>query len=247
MSLFSTVVCPPPSSALSPVSRFVLSPLGLHDSSSQHSQLHQTLCYPANVYHSEILQPYVYPVVEKLQDRAQAHPIYVKGLEPAYRIGSSAGQRAWDGPVKPVVERIQRGARRVYLTFVEPHLPYIKTKARALTAPYTSRLASYHETYLSPHISTAGKYSQIAGKRSVESYNYVKAHPLTGTAAKYANKGFQVGKARTQQAYRLAKPHAVRAGKEAERITREILGPRVIAGLEWSGVQIGKGWVVVKQ
>jgi len=232
---------------MSPVSRFVLSPLGLHDSSSQHSQLHQTLCYPANVYHSEVLQPYVYPVINKLQDRAQAHPIYVKGLEPAYRMGSTAGQRAWEGPIKPVVERIQRGARRVYLTFVEPHIPYIRNKFTAITAPYTSRLATYHNAYVSPHLNTAGQYAQTAGKRSVDSYNYVKAHPLTGTAGKYANRAFQIGKARTQQVYAWSKPHAIRAGNEAARIAREILGPRVIASLKWSGVQVEKGWAVVKQ
>lgn len=246
LSLFSTVVCPPPTESISPLSRFVLAPLGLHDASSQHSELHRTLCYPANVYHREVLQPYIYPVVADLQSRAQAHPIYTKALEPGYRVASANGKRIWEGPVRPVVEKTRKGVRRAYLTFVEPHLPYLRTKVHTLTAPYTSRISALHRQYVAPHLTTAGRYAQTAGKSTVDTYKYVAAHPFTGHAGRYANAGYQVSKAKSQQAYEWSKPHAIRGGREAERIAREILGPRVIAGAKYAGEQIHRIWVLVK-
>jgi ElaB/YqjD/DUF883 family membrane-anchored ribosome-binding protein len=246
MSLFSTVVCPPPGEPLSPLSRFVLAPLGLHDHSGQHSQLHKAFCYPSNVYHKEVLQPYVYPIVNDLQDRATRHPIYAKGLEPAYRSASTTSERLWNGPVKPVVQRIERGARKIYLTFVQPHIPFIRTKISALTAPYTSRISAFHQSSVSPHLNTAGRHARQAAKRSVDAYNYVAAHPFTGNAGRYANRGYKLARNRAQQAYTFSKPHAIRAGKEAERIAREILGPRAVKAIEFAGDKAGQAYTVVK-
>lgn len=231
LSLFSTIVCPLPSGP-SPLSKFVLSPLGLHDSSSQHSQLHQTLCYPASVYQSEFLQPYVYPIVENLENRAYNHPIYKKALEPAYTLASTRSKQLWQGPIRPVFNKIVRSARKAYLTFVDPHVPLIKAKTAEYTAPLTTRVSALHQTYLAPHLATAQGYAQAAGKSSAETYKYVKAHPISGQVAKYANKTYRISRKRSQQAYKWARPHAIRYGKEAERITREILGPRVIRGLK---------------
>lgn len=246
MSLFSTVFCPPPGSDVSPVSRFVLSPLGLHDHSGRHSQLHQTLCYPSNVYHRNVLQPYIYPFIEDRLDRIRAGPVYVKAIKPAYTSAVETTRQAWNGPVKPVVERIQRGARKFYLTFVEPHIPYLKTKYTALTAPYTSRVTAFHNQHLAPHLATANRYAHSTSKRSVELYKQVAAHPYTGHAARYANQIYQLAKVKGHQAYQISKPHAIRAGKEAERVVREILGPRVLEGLKWSKGQLDKVGAIVK-
>lgn len=246
LSLFSTVICPPPNENVSPISKFVLSPLGLHDHSGQHSQLHQALCHPANLYHRDVLQPYVYPIVDDLQSRATRHPIYVKGLEPAYRVASINGQRAWNGPIKPWVNKARRGVRRVYLNFVQPHIPYLRGKIDAWTAPYTSRISAFHRSNVAPHLDTASRYAQQAGKRSVDTYNYAASHPFTGQAGKYANKGYQFSRVKGQQAYEYSRPHAIRAGKEAERIAREILGPRAVSAISYAGDKAGQGWGVVK-
>lgn len=243
-SLFSTVVCPPPGPQ-GAVSKYVLSPLGL-DNTPQHGSLHQSLCYPANVYNSEILEPYVWPLVDRAQQNVVNHPVYVKGVEPAYLKARATSQQVWDGPVGPVVKRVQREVRRAYLTFIQPHIPYVKAKVHTLTAPYTSRVAALHNQYLHPQLAAAQLYATSAKDQSVKSYNYVASHPVTGQAGKYVNLGYQTGRKRSIEAYNWSRPHAVRAAKEAERVAREILGPRAIKGLEVAGDQAAKGYNLVK-
>lgn len=244
ISLFSTVVCPPPGSQ-STVSKYVLTPLGL-DHSPQYGSLHQTLCYPANVYHDEVLEPYVYPLIDRAQDHVVNHPVYVKGVEPAYHRVRSTSEHVWNGPVKPVVNRIQREIRRAYLTFVQPHIPFVKAKVHTLTAPYTSRVAALHNQYLHPQIAAAQLYANSAKDQTVKSYNYVASHPFTGHAGRYANAGYQTGRKRSIEAYNYSRPHVIRGAKEAERIAREILGPKAIKGLEVAGHHTAEGYKAVK-
>lgn len=244
ISLFSTVVCPPPTSQ-STISKYVLSPLGLTHP-PQAGSLHQSLCYPANAYHDAVLEPYIYPLVERAQGNVLNHPVYVKGVEPSYTKVRDTSTKVWNGPVGPVVRRIQRGVKRAYLTLVQPHLPYVKAKFNTITAPYTSRIAALHNQYLHPQLAAAQLYANSAKDQSVKVYKYVSSHPVTSQAGKYANAGYQVGRKRSIDAYNFSKPHAIRGAKEAERIAREILGPRVIRGLEIGGKHAARGYGIVK-
>ena len=246
ISLFSTVVCPPPASKTqSTISKYIFTPFGLTHP-PQAGSLHQSLCYPANAYHDAVLKPYIYPLVEKAQGHAVNHPVYVKGLEPSYTKVKDTTTKVWNGPVAPVARRLQREIKRAYLTLVQPHIPYVKTKFNTLTAPYTSRISALHNQYLHPQLAAAQLYANSAKDQSVKSYKYVASHPVTGQAGKYANKGYQVGRKRSIDAYNFSKPHAIRGAKEAERITREILGPRVIRGLEIGGKHAARGYGIVK-
>ena len=223
-----------------------MAPLGLHESSSQHSELHQTLCYPANVYHREVLQPYIYPVIENIQDKAASHPIYKSGIQPAYALVETCTKRVWEGPIRPVVDRATRGARRVFLTFIQPHIPFLTNKASAITAPYTARVSALHQSYIEPHLTIAQQYAQAAGKQSVDAYNYVFTHPLTGQTAKYAGHGYRLSRDKSHQAYEWSRPHAIRAGRGADYITRKVVGPRVVGAASWGAEQTEKGWSVIR-
>jgi hypothetical protein len=246
ISLFSTVVCPPPSSKTqSTISKYIFTPLGLTHP-PQAGSLHQSLCYPANAYHDAVLEPYIYPLVEKAQGNVINHPVYIKGVEPSYTKVKDTTTKVWNGPVAPVARRLQREIKRAYLTLVQPHIPYVKTKFNTLTAPYTSRIAALHNQYLHPQLAAAQLYANSAKDQSVKSYNYIASHPVTGQAGKFANKGYQIGRKRSIDAYNFTKPHAIRGAKEAERITREILGPRVIRGLEIGGKHAARGYGIVK-
>ncbi|WVW85264.1 hypothetical protein I302_107302 [Kwoniella bestiolae CBS 10118] len=226
-SLASTVLCPPPGESLSPVNKYILSPLGYGP-----TQSHPILCYPANVYHREILQPYVYPVLDKAQDRFTTSPYYVNYAKPTYNKAESVAKGLYNGPLKPVI----RGIRRFYFTFIQPHFPYLRAKYHALTAPYTSRIHAFAK----PHLETANQYVNLASDNAVKGYNYASTHPLTGQLSKYAQKGYAVGSEKGYQAYTWSKPHFLRARLEIERITREILGPRAVKALQRATIEAAK-------
>lgn len=235
ISLLSTVMCPPPAETPSIASRYLLQPFGLGHAPHQQSELVQTLCYPSNVYHREFLQPYVYPVIDNVQDRVLAHPLYTSTVEPAYTELASRATRVWQGPVRPIVRRIQRALKKAYLTFVHPHVPYLRAKAYGLTAPYTSRVSALHHQHVAPHIATANSYAQAGAKNAVNNYNYVVGHPYTKEAGRRAHQGYQIGRQKSWETYKWSKPHAERAGREGQRILEEVVGPRVYAGLRWAG------------
>jgi hypothetical protein len=115
-----------------------------------------------------------------------------------------------------------------------------------LTAPYTSRISALHQQYLHPQLAAAQLYANSAKDQSVKSYKYVSSHPVTGQAAKWANVGYQAGRKRSVEAYNWSRPHVIKGAKEAERITREILGPRVIQALDVGGQHAARGYRVVK-
>ncbi|OCF57780.1 hypothetical protein L486_05245 [Kwoniella mangroviensis CBS 10435] len=226
-SLASTVLCPPPGESLSPVNKYVLSPLGYGP-----TQSHPILCYPSNVYHREILQPYVYPVLDKAQDRFTASPYYVNYAKPSYDKADKLARQLYHGPLKPVI----RGIRRFYFTFIQPHFPYLKARYHTLTAPYTSRI----QAFAKPHIESANQYANLASDHAVRGYNYASTHPLTGRLAKYAQKGYQVTSENGHKAYVWSKPHFLRARLEVQRITREILGPRAVKALQRATIEAAK-------
>jgi hypothetical protein len=95
LSLFSTVLCPPPAEPQSTFSRLFTAPLGLSHPSTE-SQLHKTLCYPANIYHRDVLKPYVYPALDDAQKRLAQHPLYTsrRTSGPRRRVGISGKDRS---------------------------------------------------------------------------------------------------------------------------------------------------------
>ena len=218
------------------MSRFVLSSLGLHDPSTEYGALRSTLCYPANVYHDTVLEPYVYPRLAAARASFTSHPLYTDRVLPAYASATEAANRVWEGPVKPVIGRVQRGARRFWLTFIEPHLPYLRAKLHGLTAPYTARANAFQRQYVSPHIATAKGYAKGASDSTKQGYKYVAGHPLTAHAGKYGrlahNKGYE--------AYLASHPHLARAYDQTRRVVLEVILPRVLKGLEITSAQISK-------
>ncbi|ORX38222.1 hypothetical protein BD324DRAFT_649601 [Kockovaella imperatae] len=243
ISLFSTVICPPPSTPSSSISKFFLTPLGLH---KEPSTLHQTLCYPANVYHREVLQPYIYPILDDLQSRATAHPFYLNAIEPVAKNAQTTATQLWEGPIRPIVNRISRGARKLYLTYVSPHIPWARAKWYTLTSPYTSRASKLYRTHAEPHVKTASKYARSAADSSVNTYNFIAGHPLTGHAGRYANQAYHFSRQKSVQGYTWARPHAIRAGKEGQRIAKEIIFPKLKEGYMWADAQLSRGRAIVR-
>ncbi|WVQ74157.1 hypothetical protein IAR50_003749 [Cryptococcus sp. DSM 104548] len=235
ISLASTVLCPPPGT--SAVNKYLLSPLGYPE-----HQSHPILCYPANVYHKEVLQPYVYPVLDDLQTKVVTSSPYVNYVEPASVQARRVGVKVWNGPVKPVVTRIQRGIRRFYLTFVEPHIPYLKARYHTFVDPYTTRISAL----TAPHLASARAYAAQAGTNAYAAYQYAAGHPYTGHASRYAQKGYKVGSQKGFEAYKWSRPHAVRAGSELRRVATQVLGPRAVKAAEVAFAQVEAAWKVVK-
>ena len=145
-----------------------------------------------------------------------------------------------------MVNRISRGARKTYLTYVEPHIPGLKARFYTLTAPYTSRISAFYSTYIQPHLNTTYKYGQSAGDSSVRTYKYVAGHPLTGHAGRYANNGYVFGRRKSVEGYTWARPHAIRAGQEGRRITTDIVIPKLKQAVLWTDAQMTRGRMIVQ-
>ena len=239
ISLSSTIVCPP--SKPSALSRFVLTPLGLHQDSAW-SAAHKSFCYPANLYNENVLDPYVWPAIYDASDRVTALPVYRDGIKPGYEAAVDSATKFYQGPVKPIVDRTSRISRQTYLKYVSPHLPYWQSRLDALVAPYTSRLAHLHRTHVAPRLSAAQSVANVAGQRSFQTYKDIATHPITNLLAKHADAGYKVTRRKSFDAYTWSRPHAIRAGSEAQRIATEVLGPRVLSGLSWGASQSAKGW-----
>jgi hypothetical protein len=129
---------------------------------------------------------------------------------------------------------------------VQPHIPYLKARAQALTAPYSSRASAFHQSYISPRLATAQSYAKNASDRTAKTYTYVSTHPLTGTTQKFLNAFYQVARRRGYDAYVWSRPHLIRAGQLAETIAKEFLGPHAVRALQWGADQAVRGWVVLK-
>lgn len=241
-SLFSTVLCPHPSSTSSWASRQAHSFLGLPAA----HPWRDTLCAPAYAYHDAVLSPYVYPAYASAQGRVQSHPIYQESVIPAYTYTSNVVNKVWEGPVKPVVNRISKGARRLYLTFIEPHIPYVRAKVYTLTAPYLARVQGEYRRHLAPHIHAAQVYS-LAGAQAVrKAYSDVAGHKYTKQAGAWSGKGYREGERRGRQAYAYVKPRVVRALQEVQRREREQVRPAVIRAMKAGLVQLDKGTTAVR-
>ncbi|KIR77760.1 hypothetical protein I306_05496 [Cryptococcus gattii EJB2] len=236
LSLASTVLCPPPGLP-SALNKYVLSPLGYPE-----HQSHPVLCYPANVYHREVLQPYIYPVLDDLHTKVTTSAPYVDYVEPASRRVNQIGVKAWNGPIKPVVNRIRRGVRRFYLTFIQPHIPYLRAKYHTFADPYTARISAF----ASPYVAKANVYANQIRDLAVKFYQYAVRHPFTGHAGRYAHKGYIISSEKGNQVYQWSKPHAIRATVEAKRIAIQVLGPKAVKALEVGAQYISKTWKLFK-
>ncbi|OXG47517.1 hypothetical protein J010_04703 [Cryptococcus neoformans] len=236
LSLASTVLCPPPGPP-SGLNRYVLSPLGYPE-----HQSHPILCYPANVYHREVLQPYIYPILGNLHTKITTSAPYIDYVEPTSRQAKQIGVKAWNGPIKPVVNRIRRGVRRFYLTFIQPHVPYFRAKYHTFADPYTARISAF----ASPYVAKANVYANQTRDYMIKFYRCAASHPFTGHAGRYARKGYTISSEKGNQAYQWSKPHALRASVEAKRIATQVLGPRAVRALEIGAQYVSKTWKLFK-
>lgn len=148
--------------------------------------------------------------------------------------------------VAPIVSRLVRGGRRVYLTQVQPHLPWARTKWYTLTAPISDRVSAAHQQYLAPHISTAGRYSKSASDSAISGWRYAARHPFTALAQRHAQTGYRVGKQKGGEAYVWSRPHVLRLARKAEKLTREEVVPRVTAALKFVVDHLEDGFYVAK-
>ena len=142
----------------------------------------------------------------------------------------------------PVVDRIQRTARKTYLTYISPRVPYIQSKINSYTAPWTSHISALHRQHVAPHLNVAQGYANAGTRSGIQAYQAIAGHPVTGQLAGYANAGARQAGQRGYDAYTWSRPHATRLGREADRVAREVLGPRVASGLGWGATQAGMGW-----
>lgn len=237
-SLFSTVLCPPPAQQHSWVSRQAHSLLGL---SSGSSAVRDTLCAPAYAYHDTVLEPYMYPYLAQAQHRIESHPIYTESVIPAYTYTSDLATKTWNGPVRPVVARIQKGVWRIYLTFIQPHVPYVRAKWHAFTAPYIAKAHGAYLQHVDPHVNTAQKYGLAAAQGVRKGYNDVSTHPYTRQASVWGGKGYREGQRRGGQAYAFVRPRVIKAGQEAVRMWRETVRPALISGTKAALDRLDKG------
>jgi hypothetical protein len=218
----------------------VLSPLGITHGAPGNT-LQQTLCYPAYTYNSEFLQPYVYPYVDAAQTYATTHPLYKSRVEPGIALAQATTTKAWQ-PVQPVVNYVVKMVKRTYYTLVHPHIPYLATKYNTLTAPYTSKISAFHKSNVAPHLATAQKQAKVAGDSAFQTYRYILTHPITAITSKYAAHGVRTSRTKAYEGYRFARPHALRAGKRAEKYSKEVLAPRWIQMVKWEIDQVARAW-----
>ncbi|BEI84886.1 hypothetical protein CcaverHIS002_0502870 [Cutaneotrichosporon cavernicola] len=244
-SLFSTVLCPPPSAMPSTFSSMALGALGLRVKPAE-SSLHRTLCYPANVYHDEVLVPYIYPAIEDAKVQVASIPFYQHTVEPTYKKAKGHALKIWNGPVKPVVDRTFRGARIVHRTYIAPHVPYVKAKFTEATAPLRMRLCALYKIHVAPHVKVAKMRACAAIKSSKATFNQVAGHPTTKQAGKQAHNAFLFSQKQGTRAYAYSRPHAIWAYSEGKRHTRDTVIPRTIQGLNYAGKQVCNTWALIK-
>ncbi|CAK9781335.1 hypothetical protein CC85DRAFT_282848 [Cutaneotrichosporon oleaginosum] len=244
-SLFSTVLCPPSSARPSTFSSMALGTLGLRVQPTE-SSLHKALCYPANVYHDEVLVPYIYPAIEDAKVKVASTPFYQHTLEPTFQKTKGHLLKIWNGPVKPVVDRTCRGARIVHRTYVAPHVPYVKAKFMEATAPIRMRLCALYKAHLAPHVKVAKKHGYAAIKSSKATYNQVVGHPTTKQAGKHAHNAYLYSRKQGARAYAYSRPHALWAYNEGKRHTHQTVIPRTIQGLNYAGKQACNTWALIK-
>ena len=89
-------------------------------------------------------------------------------------------------------------------------------------------------------------YAKSSSDKSIEAYNYASTHPVTTTAGRYGNLGYQFSRSKGYDAYIWSRPHLVKAGQRAEIIAKDVLGPRAISALQWGADQAIRGWIVLR-
>ncbi|EJT51574.1 hypothetical protein A1Q1_07205 [Trichosporon asahii var. asahii CBS 2479] len=244
-SLFSTVLCPPPASEPNSFSKYALRSLGLGKKHDHHS-LHQTLCYPANQYYTHVLEPYVYPAIEDVRSKVHSHPTYKQHIEPHYHRTKDAATRVWNGPVKPVVDRVSRGANKLYRQYIAPHIPYVKAKFIEATAPLTLHAKNQYNTHLSHHVK-AGKHHACAGFKSLKGhYNTASQHHFTAQAKKHACHAYRVGKQNLHKAYVYSKPRVEYAYHEANYHFHKTVLPKTCEAVRNISEFVASTWRLIK-
>jgi hypothetical protein len=134
----------------------------------------------------------------------------------------------------------------MYLTFVEPHIPYVRARFHTLTAPYVARVQAEYQKHVEPHINRAQVYS-LAGAQAVrKGYSDVTGHRVTRQTQKGAVRVYRQVDKRARQVYAYARPKAIAAFREAQRREREQVRPAVIRALKAGLVQLDKATAVAR-
>lgn len=171
---------------------------------------------------------------------------YTSIIQPGYAFSRTAGDKIYTTYLEPIISRLYKGGRRVYLTQVQPHLPYLRTKWYTLTAPISDRVQAAHGQYLAPHLSTAGRYTKSASNSAVSGWRYAARHPFTALANRHAQKTYRLGKQKGGEAYVWSRPHVHRMARQAEKFTREQVVPRATAALKFVVDHIEDGFYFAK-
>lgn len=229
-SLFSTVLCPPPAAEPNSFSKYALNSLGFGKKHHE-SSLHQTLCYPANQYYTHVLEPYVYPAIEDVRAKVQTHPVYKQHIEPHYVITRDAAHRVWNGPVKPVVDRVSRGANKLYRQYIGPHVPYVKAKFIEATAPLTLHAQKQYNTHLAHHVKLGKAHACTAYKNLKGHYQTTLKHPYTKQAQVHFWNAYGAGKDYSTKAYAYSRPHAEYAYRQGKHHFHNTILPRTIEAI----------------
>lgn len=130
----------------------------------------------------------------------------------------------------------------MYLTFIQPHLPYVRKQWYTLTAPYVSRVQAAYTTHAEPHVQTAQKYG-LAGAQAVrKGYSDASEHRITREVMKLSKEVQR----RAGQTWVYAKPRLVRGAEVAERRWREQARPALIRGAKAVLKRLDKGTAVVR-
>lgn len=222
LSLSSTVLCPPPSRTSS-----------FFGFGSNPTPLRQTLCAPAYAYHDNVLEPYVYPKIDSAREFIEDQPLYHQLAVPAYQRSSAIATSAWEHPIRPILIRLQKGARRIYASHIAPRLPVLKAKWNVVAGPHIAKV--------SPYVAAGQKYALAGAQGARSSYNTVSSHPSTIRAGQLAKRGLLEGQKRSADAYVWARPRAIRAAQEAQRQWRETVFPRLVKGAKYSLDRLDKG------
>lgn len=244
-SLFSTVLCPPPTTEPNSFSKYALRSLGL-GKKNDHGSLHQTLCYPANQYYTHVLEPYVYPAIEDVRTKVHSSPVYKEHIEPHCEKAKDAATRIWNGPVKPVVDRVSRGANKLYRQYIAPHVPYVKAKFIEATAPLTLHAKNQYNTHLAHHVK-AGKHHACVGYKNLKGYYHTASqHPFTKQARKHACHAYGVGKQYSNKAYAFSKPHAEYAYRQGKHHFHSTVLPKTYQAVRAFSEFVAQTWRLIK-
>lgn len=175
-----------------------------------------------------------------MRAQLERQPIYKERIEPGVKYAKASANRVWNGPIKPVVNRIARGARKFHLSHIQPRLPYLKAKVTEATAPIITRVKAFYAKYAAKHVKTTKSYACAGVKHAKQTYRTVAAHPYTAQAGKHGQTAFRIGKQQSHKAYKVAKPHALHVWQLTHHHTQHTVFPRLVQAIQLLLEHVGR-------